>query len=394
VSGREWDDGFLNALRAEGDPLADQVAVEFFSESGHSDPTELLQNMVTRSEEGASAAVAAYMARPLDPPPWVDFEKVAAGQECFAQWGSHVFTALYGAALPSAYACSRGAQVLGLTARLVTDTKRRLNETAQFHLDVMEPKGLTPAGRGLDDIRHIRLMHAAIRWLIEHDRRVEWDPEWGVPINQEDLLETLLTFTEIVFEVFDRTGIVYSDAQAEAYLHTWSFIGFHLGIRPDLLPLSRDDTRRLMPEVRRRQFGSSAAGVELTKALLEQGRRMAPPGLRGLPATSLRYYVGDETADLLSVPPADWTRCLFGPLATMTRVFSAEKAHRRLLKGLSDRIGLGMLRLAIGAARSGGRASFNIPTELADRWGVSVTGVPRGADHRKAQRVARRRTEG
>ena len=32
----------------------------------------------------------------------------------------------------------------------------------------------------------------------------------GHPINQEDLLETLLTFTEIVFEVFDRTGVVYT----------------------------------------------------------------------------------------------------------------------------------------------------------------------------------------
>ena len=91
-------------------------------------------------------------------------------------------------------------------------------------------------------------MHAAVRWLIQNDPRVEWDPAWGTPINQEDLLETLLTFTEIVFEVFDRTGIVYSEEDADAYLHTWSLIGHYLGIRDDLLPLTRSQTSVLMPD--------------------------------------------------------------------------------------------------------------------------------------------------
>jgi hypothetical protein len=121
--------------------------------------------------------------------------------------------------------------VLGLTARLETDAKRRLNETAQFHLDVMEPGGLEYGAHGFSDVRHVRLMHAAVRWLIEHDPRAEWDPAWGTPINQEDLLETLLTFTEIVFEVFDRTGIIYTEDEANHYLHAWSVIGFHLGGR-------------------------------------------------------------------------------------------------------------------------------------------------------------------
>ncbi len=82
----------------------------------------------------------------LTQPDWLDPVKLAAGQKCFARWGSHVFTALYAAALPTAYACHRGVQVLGLTSRLVTDTKRRLNETAQFHLDVMKSDGLTDGG--------------------------------------------------------------------------------------------------------------------------------------------------------------------------------------------------------------------------------------------------------
>jgi hypothetical protein len=372
-----WDDAFLDSLRTQADPDADKVIAGLFSDT--KDATSAFRSLVVQQHEMADPDLKAFLDEKSDVPAWVDPTLVAAGQERFARWGSHVFTALYAAALPSAYACWRGVQVLGLTARLETDAKRRLNETAQFHLDVMEPGGLEPGGRGYSDVRHVRLMHAAVRWLIQNDPRAQWDPAWGTPINQEDLLETLLTFTEIVFEVFDRTGIVYTEEDANAYLHTWSLIGQFLGIRDDLLPLTRSQTSVLMPIVRRRQFGPSEAGRDLMAALLEQGTRLAPPGLRGLPAATVRYYVGDATADLLSVPQADWTKNLFGPLADLSRRVSLEEVHRRLLQGVSQRIGFGMLSLAVKAERYGDRPPFEVPTSLAARWNIPPYKGPGGS---------------
>jgi hypothetical protein len=366
----DWSDDFLDGLRELGDPAADSVVSDLFRGTG--DATSAFRTLIVQHYEVTDPSLAGFLDARIEAPGWVDPELVAAGQERFARWGSHVFTALYAAALPSAYACWRGVQVLGLTARLETDTKRRLNETAQFHLDVMQPGGLEPGAHGYSDVRHVRLMHAAVRWLIENDRRVAWDPSWGTPINQEDLLETLLTFTEIVFEVFDRTGVTYTEDDANAYLHAWSLIGFHLGVRPDLLPLTRAQTSVLMSIVRRRQFRPSASGRELMAALLEQGTRLAPPGLRGLPASTVRYYVGDETADLLGVPGADWTRLMFRPLATVSRKLSLERLHRHLLNALSERIGFGMLGLAVRAERYGGRPAFQVPTSLAARWNLPV----------------------
>jgi ER-bound oxygenase mpaB/B'/Rubber oxygenase, catalytic domain len=371
-----WDDDFLDSLRTQADPDADTVVAGLFAGTG--DATSAFRALVVQQHEMTDDALNSFLAEEPAVPAWVDPTLVAAGQELFARWGSHVFTALYAAALPSAYACWRGVQVLGLTARLETDTKRRLNETAQFHLDVMEPGGLDPGARGYSDVRHVRLMHAAVRWLIGNDPRVQWDPASGTPINQEDLLETLLTFTEIVYEVFDRTGIVYTEEEANAYLHTWSLIGYYLGIRPDLLPLTRSQTSVLMPIVRRRQFAPSESGRDLMAALLAQGTRLAPPGLRGLPASTVRYYVGDATADMLSVPKADWTRMLFGPLADLSRRFSLEELHRRLLQGLSQKIGFGMLSLAVKAERYGDRPAFGVPTSLAARWNVPPYSGPGG----------------
>jgi hypothetical protein len=370
MSNLTWDDAFLDSLRTQADPDADTVVSELFAGTG--DTTSAFRTLVVQHRDVSNADLAAFIDGKQETPSWLDPQRVEAGQELFARWGSHVFTALYAAALPSAYACWRGVQVLGLTARLETDTKRRLNETAQFHLDVMVPGGLEFGARGYADVRHVRLMHAAVRWLVQNDARVHWDPTWGTPINQEDLLETLLTFTEIVFEVFDKTGVACSEADADTYLHTWSLIGYYLGVRPDLLPLTRAQTSVLMPIVRRRQFGRSESGRALTAALLEQGTRLVPPGLRGLPASTLRFYVGNDTADKLGVPAADWTRFVFGPLADMSRRMSLGWLHDHLLRALSDRIGFGMLSLAVRAARYGERPAFAIPTSLAERWQIST----------------------
>jgi hypothetical protein len=374
VTNPVFDDAFLDRLRVVGDSEADDVVAGLFS--GTTDASAAFRSLVVGEREQMDPTLAAYLDGGDGPPPWAKPERVAAGQECFARWGAHVFTALFAAALPSAYACWRGVQVLGLTARLETDAKRRLNETAQFHLDVMESGGLDRGTQGFSDVRHVRLMHAAVRWLVVHDPRAQWDEAWGTPINQEDLLETLLTFTEVVFEVFDRTGVVYTEEEADDYLHAWSLVGFHLGVRPDLLPLTRDQTRELMPEVRRRQFAESEAGRRLTEALLDQGRQLCPPGLRGMPATTVRFYVGDTTADYLGVPPSDWTKVLFAPLADLTRRMSAERLHRRFLAGLSNRIGFGMLELAVRAERYGGRPAFQVPTSLATRWNFHPSVAP------------------
>ena len=114
-------------------------------------------------------------------------------------------------------------------------------------------------------------------------------------------------------------------------------------------------------------------------ALLEQGARLAPPGLRGLPAATVRYYVGDATADLLRVPKANWTRNLFEPLGDLSRRVSLEKLHHRLLQAVSEKIGFGMLSLAVRAERYGDRAAFAVPTSLAARWNVPSYNGPGGS---------------
>ena len=366
--GRRWDVGELEALRTVRDPHADDVARDHYAEEDR--PANHLFKALVLSDGpgGGGAAVGRYLAEQPPMPAWVDRAAISRAQDWFVRVWSHVFCALYAGSLPTAYACHQGVEVLHRTAQLETNAKRRLNETAQFMLDLMRPGGLEPGGSGYQAARKVRLMHAGVRWLIEHQEGLTWDRDTlGDPINQEDLLLTLLTFTEVVFEVFERTGVDFTDDEAADYIHLWSWVGYLLGVEEKQLPLDRAATKELMEHVRAVHFGASEAGRVLCAALLDQARGLLPPGTRGLPAAAVRWYIGDKAADFIAVPRADWTKALFGPLAAATRVLSATPLHQGVLRGFSDRFGRAMLTLAVTAERGGDRASFAIPEELAAR---------------------------
>jgi ER-bound oxygenase mpaB/B'/Rubber oxygenase, catalytic domain len=379
TSKRQWDVTELESLRSLGDPEADAVVAAHFAEE-EAGASELFRRLVFSLEpsDAPDGPVGRYMAEIPPVPPWLDPDGLSRAQDWFAHVGTHVFCALYAGSLPTAYACHQGVRVLATTARLETDAKRRLNETAQFVLDVMRPGGLEPGGAGFRAVRRVRLMHAAVRWLIEHDPRAGWDgAELGRPVNQEDLLMTILTFTQVAFEGFDRTGVDYTPADARDYLHLWSYVGYLLGVEPRFLPLDRGSAETLMEHVRGVHFGPSQAGRDLTGALLDQAQDLLPRPLRGLPGTAVRWYVGDATADLIGVPAADWTKVLFGPLAELTRRTSTLGIHRRFLARFSERFGRAMLTAAVDAERGGDRAAFSIPEELQGPLGV--TGDPGAA---------------
>lgn len=390
-----WSDERLDALRTQTDPLADAAVAEHFARMQGAPAGHVVQALARhgRLPEGErTPAVVAFLDAPVTLPTWYDERQEVAAQEFFAEWGLHVFAALYFGSLPSAYAAARGVQVLHLTARLQTDARRRLNETAQFHLDVLAPGAPVHRSRAVASIRHVRLMHAAVRWLIRHDPDIvrtdddapvsgpagipgvedpglRWSQSWGEPVNQEDLLGTLLTFTEVVFEVFAKTGVPFSDSEAAAYLHGWSVIGEHLGIRSDLLPLDRADATVLLGRIRERHDAPSLAGREMTAALLDMAEASMPHLLRGAPPTVLRHFVGDQVGNILGVPPSDWTHRALEPLAHLTRLAGEPKHDLAPWRHVAERLGRHLLQAMVASNRFG-RPAYALPTHLAGRWDV------------------------
>jgi hypothetical protein len=230
----------------------------------------------------------------------------------------------------------------------------------------MTPGGLSPDGRGIRSIQKVRLMHAAIRHYILHDPRwrERWDPEWGLPINQEDMAGTLMTFSSTVIDGMPGFGIRMTPDERESYLHTWKVVGHILGVRPDLLPVDTADARDLIQTIFRRQWAKSEAGLELTHTLLDLMQARTPRLLQGLSQTALRYFAGDQPAGLLGVGPSNWTIVL---LHAQRGIFAlADRLdHSSLGIGVVARfLNLKILETILSVERGGNRPLFRIPAGL------------------------------
>jgi hypothetical protein len=379
VDAAKWDDALLDELRGQGDPTADDVAACYY-DAVRGDHAQLFRGIVSGVPDTADGILAAYYAEGTPLPDWADPAQLVTGAEFFAQWGLEIGLGLFCFSLPVGYAAVPAAHVLDLTARLETDAKRRVYETAQMVLDVTAPDALIPGAQGQATIRRVRLMHAGIRHLVQNDPRVPhlatpptdemrgWCTEWGTPISQEHLVGALLTFGHSMLGVLDQLGVEYDETEAAAYLHMWSVVGHLLGVRPDLLPIDRATGDRIDEHVRRRNLAATSAGRELTQALLGVIDDCAPGGILGsLPAATMRHLLGDEIADMLDVPPGGWVEQVLSQMNPVLRVLSTVEDGPGL-RGFARWLSRGILTGFVQCERRGERPAFAIPEHLDARW--------------------------
>ena len=374
----------LDALRELGDPLADAAVAAYFADVEAHAPGELFARLVRHVHlpvEEQVPAVRTFFAEASQRPDWVDEPAVARGQEFFNRLVSHHFAALYLASLPNSYAAANGVQVLRMTGRLQTDTQRRLNETAQFLLDTAAPGAMEVGGAGVDRVLHVRLMHAAVRWMIRHDPSVAhvddlappaveggalvWSESWGLPTNQEDLLGTWLTFTVVVYDAFDASGVDYDQQNVADHLHLWRLIGHHLGIDPRLVPVTRADAALLRERIFARQQHPCGAGKAMTAALVAQAHGRMPRFAWPLMPTAFRHFLGDPVSDMIGLAPANWTRHLLTVMSAGTRVLTRGGERNPVHARLSAFIGRHLMDGILRETRGGDRPAYRIPTHLA-----------------------------
>lgn len=368
-----WSRSWLDKMRLETDPLADQVIADIVKKHDLDRVNLMMRSLVDNDEivpEHMPAPVLDYLEQTRELPSWADMDLIRRSEKFFDLNWPIAVTCLFCGSLPRAYAACRGAQVLYLTQRLTKNVQRRIFETAQFILDVMAPEGLSPGGKGIRTAQKVRLMHAGIRHTIEHVPRWrnEWRPEWGMPINQEDLAGTMLSFSTQILVGMDRFHIPMVREDQEAYLHVWKVIGHIIGVRQELMPADVDDAYSLAMAIFEQQKGWSEAGVELTKALLDFMEQQTPGDFfKDFPATTIRSCIGDDVADLLNVPPSDWTTVLLEAEESVARLLDEFAFRDHKLSKIIDLFSFAVVQDIVNIERGGHRPNFSIPKGLREQ---------------------------
>ncbi len=372
---QRFDAKLLERMRGMGDPLADTVVAELFTSHRIRDVNQLFASLV-QNDSLPRASVPPPLQRYLQQARLthpLDWRRLQLSEHVFTRYGPEILLVLGFYSLPSAYAASKGVQVLDRTGYLKHRPLQRLLETCRMVVDVLRPGGLRPHGRGIRSAQKVRLMHAAVRHLIQHHRSRPWPSEYGIPINQEDLAGTLMTFSFLVLDGLQKLGIELSTTEREAFLYTWVEVGRLLGIESALLPNTLDEAAELTRAVYDRQIAASEEGRTLTKALIDATHQVLPGKLlEGLPAGLIRYflardpYAGRDVAEMLGVPHAPATQIL---LSLLFRAKGRLASHRsEHLKALAiRRVSLAFIDSLLGQPA---RCPFQIPAKLGQQWGM------------------------
>jgi len=428
-----FPDSLLDELRESGDPRGDEL-IAYLGDQEH-DVERLLALLealvrVDGIDDLAKLALSAdarvrceaFLLESARLPPWYDAHLIRAGVVMFSRHTFSAFVVLGCASLPACYCWRHEAEILGKTARLRDDVPRRIPETAQMVLDVMCEGGLAAGAHGLGPgvraARKIRLMHACIRYL--QRRPVEpgavasfarsgsfFAPylrshaEFAaassrgepMPINQEQLAATHLTFSCLMLAGYAAIGVRLRTDEQRAYLHAWNVVGFLLGMDARILSRldSQTNAQRLLAAVMRRNRAPSEEGPLLERALLDYMRRnlrkLAPVlyalGANRWPKLVTSCLIERETAAVLELELSVLDRSLRIPLWAGLRTLGwlenlapTQRFAELLFMWLSRRMwdwrgarGAGLRSAAPTPERARPRAPV-LPLDLSEAWGV------------------------
>lgn len=296
-----YTDKHLNQLRKLEDELADTAVQALMSNKDLSYTINSWKVIPENLPKEFPPALCSYFDFFLGEHPHGEAPFIKQTQFFFEKHSGLILSLLGFYSLPYTYAFGDGAEVLVRSKKIVENPGKRLAETALFVLECYRPEAFVADKRILLVLAKVRLIHALSRFYIKKHAR-DWDPAWGQPINQEDLLSTNLTFSLLISRGMQKSNQVLSSVEREMLLSYWGLVGHYLGIDTRFWPQSNKEAFELERLIRKRHLKASQAGKILLQSLLGFYREsLLRPELSPFLEDILRYYLGTEVSNILEL---------------------------------------------------------------------------------------------
>jgi glutaredoxin-related protein len=292
----------LEQARYIVDDHADQMMAQLIEQSNPAD-IHLLMQWLNGSLESCPSQTESTLKsffNAVEIPQWADIVKIKEGSKFYKKHEKVVLFLLGTLSLPYCYAAQKGVQVLYLSQRLRNDTYKRLKETGEFVVKVcqFDEKNIN---NWKNNILKIRMLHSIARNFVSKNQ--SWNTEWGLPINQEDMAGTNLSFSYVVLRGMRKLGIKFTQNEAESFLHLWNVIGALLGVDEKFLPNTMQEAYWLDKMIVEKEFKPSYEGKELTKALINVYKdQNSINWISSYLIDQMRFLLGRNIADMLDLP--------------------------------------------------------------------------------------------
>jgi hypothetical protein len=361
----------MDGLRLKGDDVADETVGALFA-GGHVGTFNTLMRTFVETgrdlPEGLPDAARDYLEATRMPPEWVDWGMMEKARLFFIDNNVHISTALSFQSMPACYALPHVAKLLHASHSLDYPS-RRMAETGQFTVYLMQPDAFEVGGRFIPAAQKVRLLHASIRHHLRHESA--WDEATlGVPICQEDMIGGQMVFSIQVLDALHRLGIHMTEEGAEAYYYAWRVVGAMLGCDQEASPQDLTSAREFSDLYMMRHMGPSEEGVQLTRQLIDLYKEVVPGTFFDpvVPAM-IRYLVGDTVANWLDVPRSPWDTVIRTAPAMLGALETLEN-RGPIAEWVLDRAGRVTAHLELSSLTRGRVMHYAIPESLKSDYAV------------------------
>ena len=372
-----WTDAFLDTLSTQGDLLADTHLQKLFADNEIAGIRRVFAEMDANNEIPPAATfpeLNEFIKETNDLPPFIDTARINRGEMVFQDNAFTVALVLLTKSLPEGYAAPNLSIVLNLSGDLRTHPYKRLLATLQTVVNVSTFHGFQHGGRAVITAQKLRLLHAAIRHLTRRYRPA-FESQYGVPVNQEDMLGTVMGFSYLVIEGMRTLEVGLTRDQEEDFLYVWRSFALMMGIHPpakpdsfEHIPDSVDDARDFYNAYRRRHYVAADInpdGVVLGAANLRMLVDFVPWFLRilgfgRLPRAYMLDLMSPEQCVRIGIYPRSSDDLVRWVLRHMYRLW---KPIELIHANRHERFGLMLFQDLIDRAY-GGEVTFTIPTDL------------------------------
>ncbi|HEX3130725.1 MAG TPA: oxygenase MpaB family protein [Thermoanaerobaculia bacterium] len=289
----KWsDDRFLDSLRQQGDPQADLAVSRLVEERDVRAVNEVFKTLRADDSpipEDAPAPFREFAEATGGLPSWADRGRLARGGEVFLKHAFSAAVVMLASSLPRGYAAPCLCHILSISRDLASHPYQRLMGVIQLLVNVSSKDAFEPDGRAVVTAQKLRLLHAGVRTLVPRFRP-GYQEKFGVPVNHEDMLATIMGFSYLVIEGIQRMGLSLSEADAEDFYYLWRVYAQMMGIHPEgkpdddsYIPATVEEAKQFYDSFARRQDTSLAHnpyGLVLTQDNLAMMRDLIPKWLR------------------------------------------------------------------------------------------------------------------
>jgi hypothetical protein len=377
VATTKWSNAFLEQLRQEGDPEADEALALALQDNEAEGIKRLFAVMNSNDEippEKSFPTIAGFFRRTDRLPSDVDRDRLDRGAEVFERHAYSGALVLLAKSLPEGYQAPNLTQILNISGDLRVHTYRRLLGTLQTVVNVSTSHGFEPGGRAAITAQKLRLLHAGIRRMTKR-YRPDFIPKYGVPVNQEDMLATVLGFSFLLVEGWRTLNAGLTPHEEEDFLYVWLTFARMMGVHPpdqpestEYIPANVAEATDFYRTYERRHYvkgEENPDGVALAGANLSMLVHLIPWFLRilgfgAIPRLCMTELMGPDACRSLQIRPSGFHPILKPLLLNIHRIIRPAASDHG-----SDHERLGMILFQDLIDLSYGKpVTFTVPLDI------------------------------